>query len=46
MAAELKGIETALEHSLNNPIAREKINIFTDSLSAPQALQKIDRLLS
>ena len=41
MAAELKGIETALEHSLNNPIAREKINIFTDSLSALQALQKI-----
>ena len=41
MAAELKSIETALEHSLNNPIAREKINIFTDSLSALQALQKI-----
>ena len=34
MAAELKGIETALEHSLTSPIAREKINIFTDSLSA------------
>ena len=41
MAAELKGIETALEHSLTSPIAREKINIFTDSLSALQALQKI-----
>ena len=41
MAAELKGIETALEHCLNNPIAREKINIFTDSLSGLQALQKI-----
>ena len=41
MAAELKGIESALEHSLNNPIARGKINIFTDSLSGLQALQKI-----
>ena len=41
MAAELKGIETALEHGLTSPIAREKINIFTYSLSALQALQKI-----
>ena len=41
MAAELKGIETALEHCICNPAAREKINIFTDSLSALQALQKL-----
>ena len=41
MAAELKGIETALEHCICNPSAREKINIFTDSLSALHALQKL-----
>ena len=34
MAAELKGIETAQEHCIYNPAAREKINIFTDSLNA------------
>ena len=41
MATELKGIETALEHCMYNPVAREKINIFADSLSALQALQKV-----
>ena len=41
MATKLKGIETALEHCICNPAAREKINIFTDSLSALQALQKL-----
>ena len=41
MLAELKAIEMALGHCQNNPVARNKINIFTDSLCALQALQKL-----
>ena len=41
MLAELKAIEMALGHCQNNPVARDKINIFTDSLCALQVLQKL-----
>ena len=40
MLAKLKAIEMALGHCQNNPVARDKINIFTDFLFALQALQK------
>ena len=41
MLAELKAIEMAQGHCQNNPVARDKINIFTDSLCELQALQKL-----